>query len=206
MFAKGFRILSFVPITTRIDYSHVFKPERFSGEKNTIGVEDFLATLEISFGLLEDITDLLKRERAKVLILQGHLDGKAKQFWLTLRTNKKTTFELASEALRQRFPKRNNSLEGWAETVRPISEMSVLTQGTLTSQQYVEKAIDLFALLGDEYSLVLATKFIDGIANDALRTIIDAQFDKAYSSVEVIKVYEKCTKSLRRQEIARQQL
>lgn len=61
-------------------YLHLFKPKIFTGEKNTIGVEDFLETLEISFPSLDTIPDEAKRERAKVLALCGHLDGKAKQF------------------------------------------------------------------------------------------------------------------------------
>jgi len=35
----------------------------------------------------------------------------------------------------------------------------------MTSDLYVEKANDLFATLGDEYSLMLATKFVDGITD-----------------------------------------
>jgi len=52
--------------------------------------------------------------------------------------------------------------------------MNILTQGSLTSEQYVEKANDLYAMLGYEYSLVLATKFVDRIVDDTTKIMIDA--------------------------------
>lgn len=183
-------------------YLHLFKPERFSGEKNSIGIEDFLDTLEMSLSCLDAVVDEAKRERAKVLALQSHLDGKAKSYWLTLRAEKKATFALAAAALKLRFPARNDEMGGWAEKARSISEMNTMTQGALTSEQYVEKASDLFAILGKEYSIILATKFVDGIVDDTTKIMIDAQFDEAYSFPAVIKAYEKCTKSLRRKEVA----
>ncbi|KAF8446512.1 hypothetical protein BGX38DRAFT_1309683 [Terfezia claveryi] len=143
-------------------YLHLFKPEQFSSEKNTIGVEDFLDTLELSFSCLDAIADEVKRERAKVLALQGHLEVKA----------------------------------------RAIGEMNVLSQRNLTSEQYVEKASDIFATLGDEYSMMLATKFVDGIVDVSTKVTIDAQFDEAYRFPEMLRVYEKCTKSLRHTETA----
>lgn len=104
-----------VPIPAQLSgmaYLHLFKPERFSGEKNTLAVDDFLDTLEMSFSCLESITDPVKQERAKVLALQGHLDGKARAFWMTLRADRKATFVLASEALKQRFPTHDDELGG----------------------------------------------------------------------------------------------
>ncbi|RPB24947.1 hypothetical protein L211DRAFT_848314 [Terfezia boudieri ATCC MYA-4762] len=57
--------------------------------------------------------------------------------------------------------------------------------GTLTSGKYVEKAKDIFVALGEEYSSVLATKFVDGLADDSTKLLIDSQFDKAYHFPEV---------------------
>ena len=51
-------------------------------------MEDFLDTLELFFRL-DVIVHEAKRKRAKVLALQSHLDGKVKQFWLTLKADKK---------------------------------------------------------------------------------------------------------------------
>ena len=51
---------------------------------------------------------------------------------------------------------------------------------------------------------MLATKFVDGAADNTLKIMIDTQFDGAYRFPNVIKAYEKCTKSLRRQEMSRQ--
>jgi len=56
----------------------LIKPERFSGDHNTVNVEDFLDTLELSFSCPDGIVNEAKKERAKVLALQNHLDGKAK--------------------------------------------------------------------------------------------------------------------------------
>jgi len=135
-----------------------------------------------------------------VLILQGYLEGKALQFWLTLAAEKKATFELAAEALKQRFPSCNDTLRVWTAKAKAISEMNTLTQGNLTSEQYVERANDLFAILGNVYSSVLSTKFVDGIVDRSTKISIDAQFDEAYRFPEVIQIYQKCTKSLRRTE------
>ncbi|KAF8448224.1 hypothetical protein BGX38DRAFT_598235 [Terfezia claveryi] len=77
----------------------------FSGEKNTVSVEDFLELLEILLeGLDTQTSDTAWRERAKVLVLQSNLEGKAKQFMVNLRPDKKTTYDAAARALRQRFP------------------------------------------------------------------------------------------------------
>jgi len=38
--------------------------------------------------------------------------------------------------------------------------MNLLTQDTVTSEQDVEKVNDLFAVLGDDYPLMLGTKYV----------------------------------------------
>ena len=87
--------------------SSSFPMMSFSGEKNTIGVEDFLELLEIFLeGLDTQLTgrDTAWHERVKVLVLQSNLEGKAKQFMLELRRYQKITYDAAAIALRQRFP------------------------------------------------------------------------------------------------------
>lgn len=158
-------------------YVHLFKPENFSGEKNTIQVEDFLDTLELSFPCLDSITDAAKKERAKVLALQSHLEGEAKQFWVTLKADKKASFEAASNALKQRFQVQNTGLEEWAEKAQAISNLNNLSQGGLSGEKYVERASRIFAVLGEEYSSVIATKFVDGLLDDTTRIMIDAQVE-----------------------------
>ena len=66
---------------------------------------------------------------------------------MSLRSDKKATFELASQALKQRFPTYEDSLRDWEEKVKTVSEMNMLMQGSLISAQYVEKANDLFNVL-----------------------------------------------------------
>ena len=83
----------------------LIKPEPFSGERGSTNVDDFLDTLELTFPYLEhQVVDLGRRERAKVLTLQNHLEDKAKAFLIALRPASKTTYALATAALRQRFP------------------------------------------------------------------------------------------------------
>ena len=85
----------------------LIKPEPFSGERGSANVDDFLDTLELTFPYLErQVVDPGRRERAKVLALQSHLEGKAKAFLIALRPASKTTYVLAAAALHQRFPVR----------------------------------------------------------------------------------------------------
>jgi len=154
-------------------YAHLLKPERFSGEKNTIGVTDFLNSLEVAFTCLEPMQDAGQKEKAKVVVLQGRLDGKAKQFWLSLRAEKKATFNTASEALKSKFPDRVDDHQEWVIKSKAISDLNNLAQGSMTGDKYAEKAKEIFNILGDEYSRVLATKFMDGLADDAIQVIID---------------------------------
>jgi len=80
----------------------------------------------------------------------------------------------------------------------------MLIQGSLTSAQYVEKANDIFNVLGEEYFLVLATKFVDGIIDDNAKLTVDAQLDEVYNFLDVIKAYEKYTKFLCHREMMKQ--
>ena len=43
--------------------------------------------------------------------------------------------------------------------------MHSLKQGAMSSDEYIDKFNDLFAILGEEYSMILATKFMDGICD-----------------------------------------
>ena len=53
------------------------KQEKFGGEKGTMGVQDFLDTIEMTLmGMERHILDEAGRERAKALSLQSHLEGK----------------------------------------------------------------------------------------------------------------------------------
>ena len=72
------------------------KQENFTGEKGTIGVDDFLDTMEITLMGIERHIPEGRREQAKVLSLQSHLEGKAKTFWMSLRAESKATYVLAT--------------------------------------------------------------------------------------------------------------
>jgi len=111
----------------------IIKPERFSVEGDSVAVADFLDTLELTFTYLESIQDPVKRERAKVLALKGHLKGKARQFWLCLRSDKKATFKLASQVLKRKFLTYEDRLGDWEKKAKAVSEMNTLMQDNLTS-------------------------------------------------------------------------
>lgn len=71
----------------------------------------------------------------------------------------------------------------------------------------MEKANEIFTVLGEEYSISLATtKYVDGLLDDHTKLMTDSRFDEAYKFPEVVKAYAKCTKSRHRTEMASQQL
>ncbi|KAF8454704.1 hypothetical protein BGX38DRAFT_1140811 [Terfezia claveryi] len=93
-------------------------PHQGYGEENTVSVEDFLELLEILLeGLDTQISDAARRERFKVLALQSNLEGKAKQFIVNLRPDKKTTYDAAARALWQRFSTQFNKVYWFPEVV-----------------------------------------------------------------------------------------
>ena len=82
---------------------------------------------------------------------------------------------------------------------RAVAEMCSLNQGAMSSDEYIDKSNDLFAILGEEYSMVLATKFMDGIRDPTTRVIVDSQVDEPYTLLAVLRAFLKSTKSIRRQ-------
>lgn len=71
------------------------------------------------------------------------------------------------------------------------------------SEEYIEKANELYDILGDEYALSLSTKFVDGINDRAVQVHVDTQTSVRYASFEeVIRAYTIATTSIRRQEMA----
>ena len=149
---------------------NLIAPIRFDGGETTDD-DDFLDTLEeLSFPLLDQQVAEAKRERAKVLALQSLLDGKACEFWSTLRRDRNTTFGRAAMTLRQRFPARSDDDAGqWAVRLQAVADMGELRQEDLTSRKYTEKAEGLFAASGDDYSLILASKFLQGLRDPILK-------------------------------------
>ena len=99
-------------------------PVRFDGG-DAVDVEDFLDTLELSFPMLDQQVAAEKRERVRVLALQGLLDDKAREFWSSLRREKKATFQLAAAALRERFPPdREDDASEWTVKLRAWGSLS----------------------------------------------------------------------------------
>ncbi|KAF8415590.1 hypothetical protein EV426DRAFT_701275 [Tirmania nivea] len=175
----------------------LFRPQRFSGEGDTVCVEDFVDILRFSFMGLDPAME----ERAKVLTLQSYLDRKAKQYWMTL----KATFEIAAGVLTQRFTRPVDDLDEWGEKSQAIRDLNNLSQGALTCEKYIERANRISATLGTEYSSVLATKFVDGLVDDFVKLLINSQFEADYTFPEVIRVYAKATRFNRRKEEVAQQ-
>ena len=56
-----------------------------------------------------------------------------------------------------------------------MAEMNGLTQGSLTSDEYIKKAKGLYVTLGEENTFMLATKFVEGINDRAVQVQVDYQ-------------------------------
>ena len=74
--------------------------------------------------------------------------------------------------------------------------MHSLEQGALLSNEYIDKSNDLFTVLGEEYSMMLATKFMDGIRDPMTRVMVDSQVDEPYALPMVLRAFSKSTQSI----------
>lgn len=179
------------------------KPEKFGGERDE-DVDEFLTTMNVylrSIHIPQGPTN--EMEKYKVVLLHRHLMGRARLFWQELGPTKKTTYELATSALRQRFPVPNHEIARLDSRNRAIMEMNNLVQGSLTGDEYVERVQDIYAKLGEEYALSLATRFVDGINDRMVQIQVDGQLRGVYTPFqEVIQAYLGCTATLRRREAA----
>lgn len=178
------------------------KPEKFGGGKNE-DVDEFMITLDMYLRSIH-IPKGTEREieQYKLVILHRHLTGKANEFWQELHPTKRTTYTAAVAALRQRFPPPNYEIARLDSRGRAIIEMNNLVQGNLTGDEYVEKVQEIYAKLGEEYALALATRFMDGINDQIVQIQVDGQLGGIYTPFrDVIQAYLGCTASLRRREV-----
>ena len=182
----------------------VVRPVRFSGEVNTVGVVDFLDVLETLFPYIERQYEAARWGRMKALTIQGYLEGPALQFWLSLPAATKATYDAAAGALRQRFSDELDDDEEFSNEEQAVIDMNNLTQGAMGSKEYADKAKNLYTVLGNDYSRVLANKFVDGIKEPTMRALVDAQIDGRGLFPEVLKAFRRCTKSIRRSEAMNQ--
>ena len=86
---------------------------------------------------------------------------------------------------------------------REVAGMGELKQGELTSKEYAEKAEGLFVALGDEHSVMLANKFLQGLRDPMLKYVMDGHLEAPLRFREVIRVFTRCTQTLRQEEAAR---
>lgn len=115
-------------------------PEKFGGEDHE-DVEEFLVTMNMYLRSIHiPAGTIVEVERYKVVILPKHLIGQAKDFWMELNPMKKVTYTLATNALRDRFPVPNHETLQRNSRVKAMAEMNSLTQGNLTSNEYIKKA------------------------------------------------------------------
>ena len=56
-----------------------------------------------------------------------------------------------------------------------MAEWNGLTQGSLTSDEYIKKAKVLYVTLREEHAFTLATKFVEGINDRAVQVQVDYQ-------------------------------
>ena len=123
---------------------------------------------------------------------------------MSLRAESKATYVLAIQALCQRFPTHINDNAERAVKARALAEMDALTQGDLTSEEYIERANDLFAILGEDQSRALATKFMDRIKDSGVQVTVDSQVEEPYNDLpDMLRIFDKSTRSTRRRETTR---
>ena len=183
-----------------------FKPPRFSGEANTLNVEDFLGAIELSFPSLDrQFADGPLRERARGLTLQSYLDGPARQYWFSLKADVRASYTETAAALRLRFPDENEA-DGESARDQAIADLTNLEQGVLTSKEYADKAGQLFTLLGGDYSRILASKFVGGIQDLNLRVLVDSQFEGVYLFPDALKAFRRCTRIMRQRETQKKEV
>ena len=179
------------------------KPEKFGGEKEE-DVDEFLTTMNVylrSIHIPQGPPD--EMEKYKVVILHRYLIGRARIFWHEMSPTKKINYEMATTALRQRFPVPNHEIARLDGRNRAIMEFNNLTQGNLTGDEYVERVQDIYAKLGDDYALSLATRFVDGINDRMVQIQVDGQLKGMYTPFQdVIQAYLGCTATMRRREAA----
>ena len=195
------------PITAPLAMADIpFKPPCFSGEANTINVEDFLGALELSFPSLDrQFADGLLRERARGLTLQSNLDGPARQYWFSLKADVRASYTETAAALRLRFPDENEA-DGESARDQAIADLTNLEQGALTSKEYADKAGQLFTLLGGDYSRILASKFVGGIQDLNLRVLVDSQFEGVYLFPDALKAFRRCMRIMRQRETQKKEV
>ena len=140
------------------------------------GVEDFLVTFDMYLQSIHIPTGTIAQaDRYKVVILHRYLTGQAREFWMKLNPARKSNYALATNSLRGRFPAPNPEMLQWNNRVKAMAEMNNLTQGSLTSEEYLKKAKGLYTTLGEEHAFTLATKFVEGINDRAVQIQIDYQ-------------------------------
>ena len=193
------------PAPAPVSYYHtVHQTSNVGGEKGE-NVERFLITLKLSFlSLHTQIPNPEEWEHIKPDILESYLRGRAYEYWMAMNPTNKTTFDLATAALKRRFPRLNYDAARWNMKIKAQAEMDGLHQGNMTSDEYIEKANELYDTLGEEYALTLSTRFVDGIDNRAVQVHVDTQTGGNYTSFPaVIRAYIIATTTIHRQEMPR---
>ena len=178
------------------------KPEKFRGERGE-DVDEFLITMSMYLQGL-NLPPGPQLDQYKVIILHRHLIGRARQFWMELAPGHKETYDLAAAALRRRFPKPSHTTVSWNSRTKAITEMNILSQGNMTTEEYMEKANELYTVLGEDHAISLATRFVDGINDRTVQIQVDTQMRGEYTPfAAVIQAYSYSTTTIRRQEVAR---
>ena len=158
----------------------------------------YLRSIHIPAGTIVEV------ERYKVVILPKHLIGQAKDFWMELNPMKKVTYTLATNALRDRFPVPNHETLQRNSRVKAMAEMNSLTQGNLTSNEYIKKAKNTWSdkqRISEEHAFTLATKFVEGIKERAVQVQVDYHTRGNYARFsEVIQAYTYSTATTQRLE------
>src|SRR5258705_1765606 len=140
--------------------SMMFSVDGFTGEGGE-DVEEFLESVRLSFVPYEVYyRDDQVREKARLLYLSSRLEGKTKKWWKRVDREKRDTWEKATAMMIAEFDIEEE--EDITEWTRANTEFTVLEQGGRTDEEYVLHVKALFGVLGNQFGLALASKFIQG--------------------------------------------
>ena len=109
---------------------------------------------------------VFQQDRISLRSPPSFLTGQSLDFWKVWSPAIKASYDLVIATLRRRF---------LGPIKRAVDEMNNLQQGYMTSVDYVQKAIQLYLQLGDDYSEWLAVRFMDGLQDTELWDTIDSQ-------------------------------
>ena len=89
---------------------------------------------------------------------------------------------------------------------RANTEFMVLEQGDRTDEEYILHVKGLSEVLGNQFGLALASKFIQGIKNPISKMVVNGHLEDRYNLDQAIKAFLRVTRDERVKLVQQQQL